>query len=356
MGSEFLLEIGTEEIPARFLPPVLEEMAAAFRKKLTQERIEVGEIVTWGTPRRLALVAKDMADMQAEVSQEIVGPPKAVAYGADGKPTKALEGFAKAQGVAVAELSEVETPRGVYLAVKRRTPGQPAAERLKEILPEFILGLSFPKSMRWGSIKITFARPIHWILARFAGQVVSFPLGDVVSDGVTYGHRFLGPEPLEVTDAASYVTALKAAHVMVDPAERKILLEKELNEAAAKVGGEVVPNPGLLEENTFLVEFPSVVCGHFEERFLELPDEVLITSARAMKKCSGRAFPTPCIFTRWTAKSPWATGWRSLGAWSFIPSSAPPTRKWSASGRWPITSWSISPPKTTSFSRSARRW
>jgi glycyl-tRNA synthetase beta chain len=280
MGSEFLLEIGTEEIPARFIPPVLEEMAAAFRKKLTQERLDVGEIVTWGTPRRLALVAKDMAAMQAEVSQEIIGPPKAVAYGADGQPTKALEGFARAQGVAVADLSEVETPRGVYLAVKRLTPGQPTAERLKEILPEFILSLSFPKSMRWGSIKITFARPIHWILARFAGQVVSFPLGDVVSGGITYGHRFLGPEPLEVADAASYVTALKAAHVIVNPAERGTRLEADLNEAAAKAGGTVVPNPGLLEENTFLVESPSVVCGNFEERFLELPDEVLITSMR----------------------------------------------------------------------------
>jgi glycyl-tRNA synthetase beta chain len=280
MGSEFLLEIGTEEIPARFIPPVLEEMAAAFRKKLTQERIEVGEIVTWGTPRRLSLVAKDMAGVQAEVAQEVVGPPKAVAYGADGKPTKALEGFAKAQGVAVAELTEVETPRGVYLAVKRRTPGQPTSERLKEILPEFILGLSFPKSMRWGAIKITFARPIHWILARFAGQVVSFPLGDVVSGGITYGHRFLGSEPLEVTDAASYVTSLKAAHVVVDPAERRTRLEADLNQAAAQVGGTVVPNPGLLEENTFLVEFPSVVCGHFEDKFLALPDEVLITSMR----------------------------------------------------------------------------
>jgi glycyl-tRNA synthetase beta chain len=280
MGSEFLLEIGTEEIPARFIPPVLEEMAAAFRKKLTQERIEVGEIVTWGTPRRLALVARDMAGVQAEVSQEVIGPPKAVAYGVDGKPTKALEGFAKAQGVAVAELSEVETPRGVYLAVKRRTPGQPTSERLKDFLPEFILGLSFPKSMRWGSLKVTFARPIHWILARFAGQVVSFPLGDVVSGGGTYGHRFLGPEPLEVTDAASYVTALNAAHVIVEPSKRRARLEADLNQAAAQVGGQVVPNPGLLEENTFLVEFPSVVCGHFEDKFLALPDEVLITSMR----------------------------------------------------------------------------
>ena len=279
MGSEFLLEIGTEEIPARFIPPALEEMAAAFRKKLEQERIGVGEIVTWGTPRRLALVAKDMAGSQTEVAQEVVGPPKAVAY-ADGKPTPALLGFAKAQGVAVSELTEVETPRGVYLAVKRRTPGQPTMERLKDFLPSFILGLNFPKSMRWGSLKETFARPIHWLLVRFGGEVVSFPLADVVSGGVTYGHRFLGPEPVEVTDADSYVKALKAAHVMVDPAARQALLEKELNEAAAKVGGEVVPNPGLVEENTFLVEFPSLVCGHFEDKFLALPDEVLITSMR----------------------------------------------------------------------------
>jgi glycyl-tRNA synthetase beta chain len=280
MGSEFLLEIGTEEIPAGFIPPVLEEMAVVFRKKLEQERIGVGEMVTYGTPRRLTLVAMDMAGTPAEVTQEVVGPPKAVAYDADGKPTQALAGFAKAQGVAVEELSEVETPRGVYLAVRRRTSGQPTPERLKEFLPEFILGFSFPKSMRWGSLKETFARPIHWILARFAGQVVSFRLADVVSGGVTFGHRFLAPEPLEVTDAASYVTALKAAHVIVDIAERRARLEEELNQAAAQVGGELVPNPGLLEENNFLVEFPSVVCGHFDNRFLALPDEVLITSMR----------------------------------------------------------------------------
>src|SRR3974390_3321159 len=262
MGTEFLLEIGTEEIPARFIPPALQELAESFRRKLAQERIDVGEILTWGTPRRLALVAREMAEVQAEVTQEVVGPPKAVAYDQYGQATPALQGFAKAQGVAVEELSEVETPRGIYLAVKRRTSGQPTAERLKEILPEFILGLSFPKSMRWGSIKVTFARPIHWILARFAGQVIAFPLGDVVSGGVTQGHRFLGPEPLEVTDAASYVTALNAAHVIVDPSERRTRLEADLNQAAAKVGGQVVPNPRLLEENTFLVEFPSVVCGH----------------------------------------------------------------------------------------------
>ncbi len=280
MGSELLLEIGTEEIPAGFMPPALAELAAGLRKKLEQERIEVGEITTWGTPRRLTVVAKGVAEGQAEVTKEVVGPPKAVAYDADGQPTQALKGFARAQGVAVEDLSEVETPRGVYLAVRSRTSGQPTMVRLKEILPELILGLGFPKSMRWGSLKATFARPIHWILARFGGQVVDFPVADVVSGGVTYGHRFLGPDPLEVTDAASYITALRVAHVIVDPAERQALLEAELHKAAAEVGGEVVPNPGLVEENNYLVEYPSVVCGHFEDEFLQLPDEVLITSMR----------------------------------------------------------------------------
>ncbi len=310
MGSEFLLEIGTEEIPARFIPPVLEEMAAVFRKKLEQERIGVGEILTWGTPRRLTLVAREVAEVQAQVAQEVVGPPKSVAYDPDGRPTPALLGFAKAQGVALEELTEVETPRGRYVALRRLTPGQPTPERLKEFLPEFILSLSFPKSMRWGSLKVTFARPIHWVLARFAGQVVEFPVGDVVSGGVTYGHRFLGPEPLEVTDAASYETALRAAHVIVDPAKRQAILEAELNKAAAQVGGEVVPNPGLLEENTYLVEFPSVVCGHFEDKFLALPDEVLITSMRehqryfSLRGRDGRLLPHFLAVNNTLARNP----------------------------------------------------
>ncbi|MHB9073450.1 MAG: glycine--tRNA ligase subunit beta [Desulfobaccales bacterium] len=280
MASELLLEIGTEEIPARFLPPALEEMAASFRKLLDAERIGVGEILTYGTPRRLALVAREVAEAQAEFETEEIGPPKAVAFDAAGKPTPAAQGFAKKQGVAVSDLIEVDTPRGVYLAVKKSTTGRPTAERLPELLPGFILGLSFPKSMHWGTETITFARPIHWILARYGGAVVPFTLGDVTSGGATRGHRFLAPQAVEVPDGQAYVAALKAANVMVDPAARRALLEQELNQAAVGVKGEVVPNPGLLEENTFLVEYPSVVVGNFEDKFLALPDEVLITSMR----------------------------------------------------------------------------
>ena len=199
--------------------------------------------------------------------------------------------------MAVADLIEVDTPRGVYLAVKKSTTGRPTAERLPELLPGFILGLSFPKSMRWGSETITFARPIHWILARYGGAVVDFEVGDVTSGGATRGHRFLAPQAVEVADAQAYVAALKAARVIVDPAARRALLTEELARAAAGVKGEVVPNPGLLEENTFLVEYPSVVVGNFEDKFLALPDEVLITSMRehqryfSLRGADGRLLP-----------------------------------------------------------------
>jgi glycyl-tRNA synthetase beta chain len=280
MAKDLLLEIGTEEVPARFLPPALEEMAASFRKMLDAERIGVEEILTWGTPRRLALMAREVAEAQAEVETEEIGPPKAVAFDAAGQPTPAAQGFAKKQGVAVSDLIEVDTPRGVYLALKKSTTGRPTAERLPELLPGFILGLSFPKSMHWGSETITFARPIHWILARYGGAVVPFKLGDVASGGFTRGHRFLAPQAVEVADGQAYVATLNAAKVIVDQAERRALLEQELVQAAAGVQGEVVPNPGLLEENTFLVEYPSMVVGNFEDKFLALPDEVLITSMR----------------------------------------------------------------------------
>lgn len=280
MGSELLLEIGTEEIPARFLPPVMQEMAESLRKRLDQARIGVGEIVTWATPRRLALVARDLAAGQAVAVQEIIGPPKAKAFDAAGQPTPAALGFAKAQGVAVSDLVEVDTPRGIYLAVSKSAAGRSTAEILPEILPEFIMGLSFPKSMRWGSLQATFARPIHWIVALFAGKVVPFTVADVTSGNLTYGHRFHAPQAIEVKDEKSYVRALKKASVLVDPAARRAHLERELDQAAAAVGGMVVPNPGLMEENTFLVEFPSVVVGSFNQKFLTLPDEVLITSMR----------------------------------------------------------------------------
>jgi glycyl-tRNA synthetase beta chain len=282
MAADLLIEIGTEEIPARFIPPVLAEMKDSLQKRLDQERIAFGSIQTWGTPRRLALSATAVAERQSESTAEIIGPPQAVALAADGTPTKAAEGFARSQGVAVGDLIVVETDKGPYLAVKKHAAGLPSRDRLQEMLPEWILGLSFPKSMRWGSLNITFARPIHWLVAFFGQEVIPFAVGDIYSGATTYGHRFQAPQAITLSSASapSYLEALRRAYVLVDPVERRATLDDQLVQAAASVRGQLVPNPELVQENTFLVEHPNVTRGNFEDRFLQLPDEVLITSMR----------------------------------------------------------------------------
>ncbi|MDD3579528.1 MAG: glycine--tRNA ligase subunit beta [Desulfobacca sp.] len=312
MALQLLVEIGTEEIPARFIPPVLAEMKTSFQKRLDQERLRVAELTTMGTPRRLALVGRDLAAQQDEITAEIVGPPQAVAFDAEGRPTQAAQGFARAQGVTVADLVTVSTERGPYLAIKKSTPGQPTGERLPEILAEWILGLSFPKSMRWGSETITFARPIHWIVALLGDEVIPFSLGGVSSGAVTYGHRFMAPQAITLADAdaQAYLKALEQAYVLVDPGARQEKLVKELEQAAAQVNGQVVPNPELVQENTFLVEFPSTSCGKFEDKFLELPDEVLITAMRehqryfSLREASGKLLPHFIAINNTLAREP----------------------------------------------------
>ncbi len=299
MAADLLIEIGTEEIPARFIPPVLEEMKASLQKRLEQERINVGIIKTMGTPRRLALIASGVAEHQAESTAEIVGPPQAVAYDAAGQPTKAAAGFARSQGVEVHDLIVVDTDKGPYLAVKKHAAGLPTKDRLQEILPEWILSLSFPKSMRWGSLTISFARPIHWIVALFGQEIIPFMVGDINSGALSYGHRFQAPQAITMSSASAsaYLEALRQAYVLVDPEERRAKLDKQLEQAAASVQGQIVPNPELVQENTFLVEHPNLTLGNFEDRFLQLPDEVLITSMRehqryfSLRDAGGKLLP-----------------------------------------------------------------
>ncbi len=299
MAADLLIEIGTEEIPARFIPPVLEEMKASLQKRLQQERLEFEAVKTMGTPRRLALIATGVAEQQAESTAEIVGPPQAVAYDAQGQPTKAAVGFARSQGVEVADLTIVNTDKGPYLAVKKHAAGLPAKDRLPEMLPEWILGLSFPKSMRWGSLTITFARPIHWIVAFFGTDVIPFTVGDITSGAVSYGHRFQAPQAMTLNSASAsdYLEALRLASVLVDPEERRKKLDQQLEQASSSVQGRMVPNPELVQENTFLVEHPNLTLGTFEERFLQLPDEVLITSMRehqryfSLRDTNGKLLP-----------------------------------------------------------------
>ncbi|MBW2353791.1 MAG: glycine--tRNA ligase subunit beta [Deltaproteobacteria bacterium] len=298
MASELLLEIGTEEIPAGYLEHGLRGLKALAQTCLRENRIGLaGELVTLGSPRRLVLVGKGVSTMQEDLVKEITGPPKAVAYDAEGVPTKAAVGFARKQGVSVEELGIVETPKGEYLHVKRHIPGRKTAEILAEALPGLIARIPWPKSMRWGSVDFSFVRPVHWVVCLFDGRVIPFEVAGVESGNTTMGHRFMAPEPFEVSDIQGYLAGMERAHVVLDQRERERVVRRITEEAAEKAGGSPVEDPELVSTVANLVEYPSAVCGSFDERFLDLPDVVLITAMRehqkyfALRDHDGRVMP-----------------------------------------------------------------
>ncbi|MCF8062478.1 MAG: glycine--tRNA ligase subunit beta [Deltaproteobacteria bacterium] len=276
--AEFLLEIGTEEIPSGYIEDGLRQLRELTGERLREERVEVGEeLETYGTPRRLVLVGRAVGSRQPDTVQEVTGPPVKAAYDADGRPTRAAEGFAKKQGVALEELGTVDTPKGAYFYVRKEISGRPAAEVLAGLLPGVIRDLSWPKSMTWGSVGFPFARPIHWVVALLDGTVVPFEVAGVASGRTSRGHRFMAPEPFEVRGVEDYLERLPGARVMVDPEERKAEVVRLAREAAASVSGEAVLDPDLVATVANLVETPSAVCGGFDRGFLELPDPVIIT-------------------------------------------------------------------------------
>jgi glycyl-tRNA synthetase beta chain len=278
MGKELLLEIGTEEIPAGFIPNALEEMAISIGKELHASRIAHGEVRTLGTPRRLVLLVKDVAEKQEDVKTEKLGPPLHIAFDDKGRPTKAALGFAKGQGLRVEDLATVKGEKGEYLGAVKKEKGQPSSALLIEILPRIIGSISFPKSMRWSTGNIRFARPIHWILALFDGKVIPFRFGGIESGNRSYGHRFMGPQSFEVRDFKSYERQINGAFVIVDPQERKKMIDEGITRAAEEVSGKVLGNQDLLEEVTYLVEYPTAIVGAFEREFLHLPREVVINA------------------------------------------------------------------------------
>ena len=280
MANDFLLEIGTEEIPAGYILPALEAMAAMLDKGLTDQRVSHGPTQIMGTPRRLAWRIRDVADRQESQTVEITGPPKRAAFDAAGKPTKAALGFARAQGVTVEELQVKQTPRGEYLVLSRHQPGVATGELLAGMLPELIQNIPFPKSMRWGALKVHFARPIHWIVALLAKDVVPFTFGNIASGRTSRGHRFMSPGTFEITDLDRYVDLLRDRFVIVDIEERKGRIRRAIAVAAEEKGGKILPDEALLDQVTQLVEYPSAVCGGFDRSYLELPQEVPITAMR----------------------------------------------------------------------------
>ncbi len=284
MLKELFLEIGTEEIPAGFLPKAQADLETLVRKELENARLSHGDITTLATPRRLALVVKDVPAVQPDAEITAMGPAKNVAFDAAGKPTKAAEGFARGQGVDVATLTLVTTEKGEYVAAVRKESGRPTPDLLAEILPRVIAGIPFKKSMRWGDQEVRFARPIHWIVALFDGVVVPFAFGAIESGSVSRGHRFMANQPFPVRDFAHYLDECERHFVIPDPERRMETIRREIHRVAKTTGGHLLPDEELLEQVAYLVEYPSVVVGTFSSDFLVVPKEVLITSMRSHQR------------------------------------------------------------------------
>ncbi len=282
--ADLLLEIGTEEIPARFMLPAiaaLEERASAV---LAERHLPHGAVAATGTPRRLVLTVRDVAERQETITREISGPPRKVAFDAEDKPTAAAVSFARGQGVTVEALEIRHTPKGEYLFAVRQEGGVPAGELLSEILPGLLASLTFPKSMRWGDGAVRFARPIHWLLALLGGEVVPFEFAGLASGNFSRGHRHMARGLFAVNDVDGYFRKAKMASVVVDHHVRRQMISDALAREAEAKGGRVMEDADLLDTVTFLVEYPVITCGQFQEEFLLLPPEVLVTSMRAHQK------------------------------------------------------------------------
>jgi len=279
-----LLEIGTEEIPAGYIEPALKALAAALHEKLTEARIEHGAVKTFGTPRRLAVGVEKVASKQLPLKTELTGPPAKIGFDESGRPTMAAHKFAEKAGVKVDKLTVKDTSKGAYLCAVKQERGQATHTLLKDILPKIITGTPFPKTMRWANLDIAFARPIHSCLALLGSKVIPFKLGNVSSGRYTYGHYFMKPGKIKIDSTAAYLKRLKNARVLVDLDERRKAVEGEISKAAKKVGGSILADEELLDIVKNLVENPVAVAGKFDQDFLKLPDEVLITAMREHQK------------------------------------------------------------------------
>jgi glycyl-tRNA synthetase beta chain len=282
MSSEFLLEIGTEELPSSFVTHALQSMREATVDLVSQARLGANatEVHTMGTPRRLALRIRGLAPSQPDRSETILGPPWSAAFEADGSPKKAASAFATKHGVVLQSLRKQPTEKGDYVSVEVQEPGRASREVLAEILPQLCQRITFPKSMRWGSGDIAFGRPIHWIVSLLGSDIVQFEFAGVRAGRTTRGHRFLAPETFDLQDASHYAARLEEAHVIVDVKRRKERMMEKLVAAARSLGGVLQLDAFLADECVSLVEEPFVVPGRFETAFLELPDQVVISVMR----------------------------------------------------------------------------
>ncbi len=267
MAKELFLEIGTEEIPAGFIPKAMTEMEALIRKELNGAHIGFGEVKTVATPRRLTLVVRDVGVEQPTLDVKTLGPAKSVAFDAEGKPTKAAEGFARSQGIDVGSLQIEDTEKGPYVSAVKRVVGRPTAELLVEILPRLINNIPFKKSMRWGDLDVRFVRPIHWIVALFDGIVVPFTFGNIESGSISRGHRFMANTPFPVRDFAHYLEECERHFVIPDPESRKEIIRREIERVARAAGGNVLKDEELAGAGRLSRGIPERRLRHLLPRF-----------------------------------------------------------------------------------------
>lgn len=284
MRQDFLLEIGTEEIPAGFLSRIFQTLPRQVAELLSYHRLPYEDIKVMGTPRRLAIYVTNLVDRQEDRIVEKLGPSKKVAYDAEGKPTKAAIGFARGQRTDLKDLEIIATEKGEYLGVRKKETGRESIDILSQALPGFIQDIPFRKSMRWQNFDLRFARPIHWLLALFGQTVIPFELEGLTSGNCSYGHRFMAPDAFTVEKPDQYRDLCRESKVIVDQDERRSMIREQLLAIEKEVAGTVIDDEDLRETVTNLVEFPSAACGSFEEQFLGLPEEVLITVMRHHQK------------------------------------------------------------------------
>ncbi|MCK4409885.1 MAG: glycine--tRNA ligase subunit beta, partial [Candidatus Eisenbacteria sp.] len=279
MARDLLFEIGVEEIPASYILPALAQLARSLERDLTAARLSFESTRTLATPRRMTVIVKGVADAQTSETRTVTGPPAGVAFGDDGVPTKAATGFARSQGVDVAALAVVDN----YVQVEVTDEGGPAVDVLPQLLAAAADTLTFPKTMKWGPER-RFARPIRWLVAMLGNDVLDLTYAGVQGGNLTRGLRVWSPGPHEVEGADAYEELLRDNYVIADHEKRKSIIAEQALRIAGECGGRLVEDTELLDEVTFLTEYPTICAGRLDERFLELPRDVVVAAMKSHQR------------------------------------------------------------------------
>jgi glycyl-tRNA synthetase beta chain len=284
LTKDAILEIGCEELPSSYIRPAIDQMVAAAEASLKDHRISYQYLYTYYTPRRLSLFFKGLPEMQQETMKEVTGPPVSVAFDEHGLPTRAGEGFAKAQGVSAASLKRMMTPKGEVVVAHKKSGGRLTSEIMAEVFPEVIKKIRFPKVQRWGNGDFLFARPIRWICSVYSRSVIPFEIAGLYSSRETRGLRALKQGPLDVVEAGDYLEVLRQAGVLAAPDERRQMIWNKVQQVAAEKNTSVIPDPELLDDVNNLIEAPDVIMGSFDPKYLTLPEQVIVTAMREHQK------------------------------------------------------------------------